>query len=252
MTNPLPGRRWDKRESMLVYRLYCELPFGQMDQRNAKVIELALHVGRSPSSIALKLVNFAHLDPALRARGVQGMGHVSALDREVAAAFASDWDSAVADTSAEWIAIDADKVPTEEPVGPSEAMANVKVRLTQRFFRRAVLSAYDSMCCVCKIGPHYLLVASHIVPWASAPEHRSNPRNGLALCGLHDRAFDAGHLTVRPDYVVEVSKSLLAASDVPVAKVAFSDLHGSTMTLPSRFLPAPDFLEYHNTNVFRS
>lgn len=250
MTTPFGRRRWDRRESMLVYRLYCELPFGKMDQRNANVIELASQLGRSPGSIALKLVNFAHLDPALRARGIQGMGHVSELDREVAAAFASDWDEAIAATSTEWSTVDEDPLPTE-PAGPSEATANVRVRLTQRFFRRAVLSAYESGCCICRISPRYLLVASHIVPWASAPEHRSNPQNGLALCGLHDRAFDAGQLTVLPNYVVEVSESLLAASDVPVSKSAFRDVHGAKMTLPSRFLPATNFLEYHNVHIFK-
>ncbi len=235
---------------MLAYRLYCELPFGKMDQRNANVIELASQLGRSPSSIALKLVNFAHLDPALRARGIQGMGHVSALDREVAAAFAGDWDAAIAETSTEWSIVDEEPLPAV-PVGPSETTANVKVRLTQRFFRRAVLSAYDSACCICGISPNYLLLASHIMPWSAAPEHRADPRNGLALCALHDKAFDAGQLTILPNFVVEVSGSLLSASDVPVAKSAFRDLHGSTMTLPSRFLPAPRFLEYHNANVFR-
>lgn len=250
MTTPFGRRRWDRKESMLVYRLYCELPFGKLDQRNAKVIELASQLGRSPSSIALKLVNFAHLDPALRARGIQGMGHVSALDREVAAAFARDWEAAIAETSTDESAIEENLLPAE-PSGPSEGNANVRVRLTQRFFRRAVLSAYDSGCCICRISPHYLLVASHIVPWASAPEHRSDPRNGLALCGLHDKAFDAGQLTVRPNYVVEVGGSLLAASDVPVSKSAFRDINGTKMTLPSRFLPAPDFLEYHNAHIFK-
>jgi len=32
--------------------------------------------------------------------------------------------------------------------------------------------------------------ASHIVPWAEDERNRLNPRNGLCLNALHDRAFD--------------------------------------------------------------
>jgi len=35
-----------------------------------------------------------------------------------------------------------------------------------------------------------LLVASHIVPWRSDPGNRLNPKNGLCLSAIHDRAFD--------------------------------------------------------------
>jgi predicted restriction endonuclease len=240
---------------MLAYRLYCELPFGQMDHRNRRVIELAEKLQRSPSSIAMKLGNFAHLDPAMQARGIRGMANVSAQDREVARAFQSDWDNAILDTASAWSDFDASGVGeiellTPEPVGPSEAVATAKVRLTQRFFRRAVLSAYDSTCCICKVRPSYLLVASHIMPWSSSPEHRTNPRNGLTLCVLHDKAFDVGQLTIRPTYVVDVSDELIQLSDVPVGRAAFRDIDGSTMHMPSRFLPDQEFLKYHNDHVF--
>lgn len=247
-------RLWDRREAMLTYRLYCELPFGQMDQRNARVIELAAKLERSPSSIAMKLGNFAHLDPAMQARGIRGMANVSAQDREVALAFQSDWDNSIAETAAAWSGLDVIDVTAElpaEPSGPSEGTATAKVRLTQRFFRRAVISAYDTACCICSLRPGYLLVASHIMPWSSSPEHRSNPRNGLALCVLHDKAFDSGQMTIRPSYVVEVSDELLGLADVPVGRAAFRDVNGSKMSVPSRFLPDPDFLTYHNNEVFR-
>jgi putative restriction endonuclease len=136
---------------MLAYRLYCELPFGRLDHRNPRVQALAVLLGRSPSSVAVKLVNFAHLDPAQQARGIRGMGHVSALDRDVAATFQSNWDSAVEETSRQWVLPDDDEV-LRVSGQPTEREATVKVRLTQQFFRRAVLAAYDAMCCVCGIS----------------------------------------------------------------------------------------------------
>ncbi len=34
------------------------------------------------------------------------------------------------------------------------------------------------------------LTASHIIPWAEDAQNRLNPKNGLCLNALHDRAFD--------------------------------------------------------------
>src|ERR1035438_9168839 len=39
--------------------LYFPLPFGQMHHRNPKIIEVARLLKRTPSSLAMKLVNFA-------------------------------------------------------------------------------------------------------------------------------------------------------------------------------------------------
>ena len=39
--------------------------------------------GRTPSSVALKLVNLASLDPQIVASGRSGMGNASALDRQI-------------------------------------------------------------------------------------------------------------------------------------------------------------------------
>lgn len=37
--------------------------------------------------------------------------------------------------------------------------------------------------------------------------------NGLSLCKLHHAAFDRHFLTVRPDYVMEVSRSIFEEED---------------------------------------
>src|ERR1700732_3202698 len=49
------------------------------------------------------------------------------------------------------------------------------------------------------------LAASHIVPWSIDVSNRTNPRNGLCLNSIHDRAFDCGLLTVTPEFKVKVS-----------------------------------------------
>ena len=45
-----------------------------------------------PSSVALKLVNFASLDPSLKARGIKGASNASKLDNEIWSEFFNHWD----------------------------------------------------------------------------------------------------------------------------------------------------------------
>ena len=44
-----------------------------MHSTNKDVIYLAHLIGRTPNSVALRLVNFASVDPVLKARGIKGM-----------------------------------------------------------------------------------------------------------------------------------------------------------------------------------
>ena len=71
---------WTREELILAINLYCKLPFGKLDARNIEVKNLASLIGRTDNSVALKLVNFASLDPSLKARGIKGASNASKLD----------------------------------------------------------------------------------------------------------------------------------------------------------------------------
>ena len=96
-----------------------------------------------------------------------------------------------------------------------------------------------------------LLVASHIVPWSADPKNRLNPHNGLCLSALHDRAFDAGLITVTAKHVIKVSSRLLKSKENWLNSSALCDLAGRRIQLPGRFYPDSDFLKYHSTVVFK-
>ncbi|MFN9133049.1 MAG: HNH endonuclease, partial [Phycisphaerales bacterium] len=63
-------RAWNRDQLVRTLALYCQIPFGKMHSRNPAVVAVAGVIGRTPSAVALKLVNFASLDPELRGRGV--------------------------------------------------------------------------------------------------------------------------------------------------------------------------------------
>jgi len=127
----------------------------------------------------------------------------------------------------------------------------IKARVNQSFFRATVLAAYDSTCCITGLKTPELLVASHIRPWALDEPNRLNPSNGLALNNLHDRAFETGLITVTPELKIRVSPVLFRQSDNPTVRDYFLVFEGKNITAPSRFLPDPDLLRYHNEERFR-
>jgi hypothetical protein len=77
------GRRWTRDELLVALNLYHKLTFGQLYARQPAIVALAQKLGRGANSVAMKLCNFASLDPALKLRGIRGLEGASALDRTV-------------------------------------------------------------------------------------------------------------------------------------------------------------------------
>jgi putative restriction endonuclease len=107
-----------------------------------------------------------------------------------------------------------------------------------------VLSSYNNTCCITGLQKPELLVASHIRRWADDPENRMNPRNGLALNALHDRAFEAGLIAIGSEYKILLCSALKKSKD-PAVGVHFLPYEGAELRLPTRFLPDDGFLKGH-------
>lgn len=118
------------------------------------------------------------------------------------------------------------------------AQAVVKQRLHQRVFRERVLVAYNSQCALCRLRHPELLDAAHIKEDAEGGE--PVVPNGLAMCAIHHRAFDAQVLGIRPDYVVEVRKDVREEEDGPTLRHALQGLHKSEIILPRQRAAWPD------------
>jgi putative restriction endonuclease len=201
-----PRKKWTRDELLVVLNLYHKLTFGQLHARQPVIIAVAEKLLRGPNSVAMKLVNFASLDPALRLRGIKGLEGASALDRLAWEEFHRDLGETVpASETALRRLFGADEedvvevlprtgvqVGRQVPSGPTQVVADVKVRRGQDYFRDAVLNNFGGRCGVTQLAVRELLVASHILPWGEYPRERLNKRNGLCLSRLHDAAFDRG------------------------------------------------------------
>ncbi len=251
---------WTRAQLLLAFNLYCKLPFGQYDQRNPMVIELAQAIDRTPGAVAMKLSNFASLDPYHQQRGIKGLSNVSRADRAIWDEFHHDWNNVRLESETLVAEIKQDMpdalVAADSAIGawatqPTEVERSVKTRLGQRFFRHTVLTSYQSRCCVCGIPIPDLLIASHIILWGKREDTRLNPHNGLCLCALHDKAFDTGLITVDSAYCVQVSQVVYQYLPDKSLQHNLAAYAGSAIPLPDKFIPDKDFLAYHRKEVFR-
>src|SRR5271157_5928372 len=88
----MPRRDWSRKELIVVFNLYCKIPFGKIHIRNPLVIRLAKAIGRTPSAVSWKLANFARLDPSLLKRNIVGATHGGQSEVEIWNEFSNDWD----------------------------------------------------------------------------------------------------------------------------------------------------------------
>jgi len=140
----------------------------------------------------------------------------------------------------------------------TERLVEQRVRLGQHRFAAAVLTAFDRHCGFCGFTPSGLgavglIVASHIKPWADCNDReRLDPRNGIAACPTHDKAFDAGLLTVNGGLRIHRAPRL----EVRLADRVTESFFGAG-TIRERLLlgtsgeaPATRYLDYHRKERF--
>jgi hypothetical protein len=219
---------WTREQSLLAFRFYCETPFGQLHSKNRRVVDLARLIGRTPSALAMKCVNFASLDPVIRESGRAGLSNASSLDKKIWDEFHFDWDKLVEECAALEEYLRSKKRILPEPL-PDDGVelsftgktrqAWVQQRVKQDFFRRTVLSSYGERCCISSVSDRIFLVASHIVAWKDDASIRLHPGNGLCLSAIHDKAFDKHLFSLTNDHRVILSGHLRNTQDKFLQKI---------------------------------
>ena len=77
------GKRWTREDVIIAYALYCVIPFSKVNNSNQTIKDAAEVMGRSPTSLKMRICNLAALDPDFLATGRAGLSSVAKLDQEV-------------------------------------------------------------------------------------------------------------------------------------------------------------------------
>ncbi len=248
---------WTREQTIVALNLYCKIPFNRVSSKHPDIIRIAKIIGRTPNSVKMKIGNFGSFDPELKKRGIVGLANTSKLDELVWNEFNSDWENLAYES--ELLISNFTSQPLEKitqiqiddlPQG-KEREVLIKARVNQSFFRSTILSSYNSRCCITGLSVTDFLVASHIVPWARDHKNRLNPHNGVCLNSIHDKAFDKGYLTITSDYRIKVSTVFSDYKKNNAVIDLFLKYNNQAITLPDKFLPNKNFLDYHHQNIFK-
>lgn len=260
------SKNWTREQLLVAFGLYCKLSFGQFHHRNPEIMSWAARIGRTPSALAMKLGNIASLDPAITGSGRKGLVGASSSDKAMWREMHDDWTTfaSMVETAMESFPISRDLAAEHVERGDTIESVHARsmpkipesffgatrrivtgVRIGQDFFRTCVLSAYQARCCISGLALPSLLVASHIVPWKDDEQNRLNPRNGLCLSALHDRAFDQGLIYLTDDLRVSLASKLDRRHLDPFARSSLAEYEGREIAVPEKFSPDLRFIRRH-------
>jgi len=124
----------------------------------------------------------------------------------------------------------------------------IKPRIGQGAFKILIADAYQRRCAITGEKTLPVLEAAHIKPYSMDGPHEIN--NGLLLRRDFHTLFDRGYITVDKNLTVEVSHRI--KEDFGNGKEYYAHHGRKLIILPERKdqLPDPQYLEWHNENVY--
>lgn len=250
---------WTREELILAFNLYLKIPFGKMHSTNNAIIHLASLIGRTPNSIALRLVNFASVDPVLKARGIKGMDGGRKVVQPIWDEFFDNQEELI--FQSEKILAEKENTSIEnkyhellfdiKDLKGETVTREVKTRVNQSVFRQMVLVNYASKCAITSIDIPQLLLASHIIPWSANEKERLNPENGICLSPLYDKAFDKGMIGINQNYQVVLSSAIKSKMNSSFYHNHFASIENIKINEPLKYLPKKEFLQFHLDEIFQ-
>ncbi|MFP9470737.1 HNH endonuclease [Pectobacterium brasiliense] len=253
---------WTRDQLLIAFTLYSQIPFSKFDKQNKTIIRYAELINRTPSALAMKLSNFASLDPIIIDSGRKGLSGASNADRALWQEMGSnpelfEQQCQQAMVSLEARAAEATTAPSPFQANDSEIpdyhggerLTQVKTRIGQQLFRKRVLSNYGERCCVTGLEEPALLVASHIQPWKTAAEYRLDPSNGLCLSNLHDKAFDMGLISFNDSLEMLLSPRIKKLKSA-ISDVNFAQYEGKQIHVPDTYPPNLSQMAFHREHIF--
>ena len=250
---------WTRDELILALNLYLKLEFGKLHSGNPQIIQLANLLVRTPGSIAMRLNNFASVDPYHQQRGIGGLPGGKKQVEPIWKEFINNKDELLFESERilaekETISIEdkfSEALKGTEHLKGEYKLREVKTRVNQNVFRQIVLANYDYKCAITGINIPDLLLASHIVPWSKNEQERLNPENGICLSPLFDRAYDKGYIGINEKFEILLCTELQKNSKANSHLKHFAPLVGTKINMPKKYYPKKDFLVFHLDEIFK-
>ena len=242
---------WTREQTIVALNVYCKIPFKSSNARHPLIKEFAKIIKRTPAALNFKIGNLGSFDPALRPKGIVGLGHTSKMDEIVWNEFfdnpeklAYESEKIIANMKHQSIEESTSLNFTDLPEG-TERESITRQRVNQQFFHDVVLCSYENRCCITGINHRNILEACHISSWRDDVKNRTNPKNGLCMNPLFHRAFDCFLFTVTPDYIIEISEQMIDCTENNSFRDYLVSINGNNILMPEKFSPDRNLLAIH-------
>lgn len=256
---------WTREELILALELY--LRAGLLDDHSTEVQQLSEalkdlafvqkedpDVFRNPNGVAMKLANFAALDPNYKGKGLTSGGR---LDKEIFEEFFEQQFALATESQwlrAQWQGMKELEVVAEaesdyEPVIEEQTDERERInraivlRRGQPSFRKLLLTAYNGKCAITGCNAPDALEAAHILGYRGNYSNKTN--NGLLLRADIHTLFDLRLLAVETEDMTCVVAGRLMGTE-------YEELIGKEIILPEEkdFRPGRSHLNFHRENSF--
>ena len=252
-------RRWTRDELILSLNLYLKLPYGRLNAGTPEIIHLAKILKRTSGSIAMRLNNFASVDPFHQQRGIVGLQGGRKQVEPIWQEFINNKDELLFES--ERILAEKEQVGLEEKFSDElkgiehlkgeYKLREVKTRINQNIFRQIVMANYSGKCAITGIDIPDLLLASHIVPWSKNEKERLNPENGICLSAMYDCAYDKGYIGINKNFEIILSSEIKKKSKQNYYTKYFAEISGCKIQMPKKYFPKKEFLDFHLDTIFK-
>ena len=145
-----------------------------------------------------------------------------------------------------------DMEPDDLPASRRMVMTTTLRLLRDRRFGENVLKAYKHRCAMCGIQLR-LLDAAHVLPVAH-PDSNDQVTNGVALCALHHRSYDAALVTFDASYAIKLSAAVTAdlrAKGRSGGLAGFRSALRPALIVPTRIASRPSAAMIGKANALR-
>lgn len=250
---------WTREELILTLNLYLKLPFGKLHSRTPEIIHLAQLIDRNANAVAMRLNNFASVDPYHKERGIKGLTGGIKQVKPIWDEFIDNKEELIFESekilaSKEHVTLEQkhfEALRGTEHLKGEYKLREVKTRVNQDVFRDIVMANYDGRCAITGIDIASLLKASHIIPWSKNEKERLNPENGVCLSALYDCAYDRGYIGINKKFEIVLSSELKKKSKKEYYSKYFADLDGTKILMPKKYFPKKEFLDFHLETIFK-
>ena len=242
---------WSFNETKVALYILLNVDDRYHSKLNPLIKEIADDLGRTPSSIVMKIENLRYLITD----GSSGLPNGSKMDKEVTddyfnnqEHFFSDYGELIdfASSDNRYNARDLDKNGT---LG-KDILREVKVRVNQHRFREKILKKFNSRCLLSGVSQKELLIASHIIPWSKSAEHEKlDVNNGICLSYIYDHLFDKGYISFNENYEIIVSSKLNDDNNT-ITQNLIDSIVNKKFDFPNKSIELQNNLLYHHTNLF--